>query len=109
MRKLVRNRILKKYNYQCVYCGAKDRLEIDHIIPLSGGGRHDEDNMQVLCISCNRKKGRNLDLTYFDKYFKKGDGNNYMLVSTNLPIKQMGENLTKIIDRQFEIYCKENL
>ena len=56
MRKIIRDRILKKCNYQCVKCGSKKDLEIDHIIPLSRGGKEDEDNMQILCKKCNREK-----------------------------------------------------
>ncbi|HJB68761.1 MAG TPA: HNH endonuclease [Candidatus Fournierella excrementigallinarum] len=32
-------------------------LEIDHIIPVSKGGRTEEDNLQTLCWKCNRSKG----------------------------------------------------
>lgn len=32
-------------------------LEIDHIYPRSLGGRDEEDNLQVLCTSCNTSKG----------------------------------------------------
>lgn len=30
--------------------------EIDHIIPLSRGGRHVRENVQLLCRKCNMKK-----------------------------------------------------
>ena len=36
-------------------------LEIDHIESVaSGGSGKDEDNLQVLCCRCNRKKGGEL-------------------------------------------------
>jgi hypothetical protein len=56
MRQIVRERILNKCNNKCVKCGSDEKLEVDHIIPLSIGGREDEDNMQILCKKCNRKK-----------------------------------------------------
>jgi HNH endonuclease len=31
-------------------------LEIDHIQPISQGGTGEKENLQVLCVSCNRKK-----------------------------------------------------
>jgi len=44
MRPQVRQRILDKFNNKCCYCGSDKNLEIDHIIPVSKGGREDEDN-----------------------------------------------------------------
>ena len=32
-------------------------LEVDHIIPQSGGGTDHIDNLQLLCAHCNRMKG----------------------------------------------------
>ena len=48
---------IKKNGEFCKNCGTKKNLTIDHIIPLSKGGSNDEDNFQILCMSCNRKKG----------------------------------------------------
>ena len=53
----VRERILKKYNHKCAICGSKKNLTIDHIIPVLLGGTNDDDNLQVLCRSCNSSKG----------------------------------------------------
>jgi 5-methylcytosine-specific restriction endonuclease McrA len=41
----------------CAVCGAEDRIEIDHIIPLARGGTHTCDNLQPLCKTCNCSKG----------------------------------------------------
>ena len=43
-------------NGECLSCGAIERLEIDHVNPLSRGGRDYPDNWQVLCRGCNAKK-----------------------------------------------------
>lgn len=40
----------------CAYCGAKDKIEIDHIVPLARGGEHRIGNLITSCQSCNRQK-----------------------------------------------------
>ena len=32
-------------------------FEVDHIIPRSGGGQDNIENLQLLCAHCNRVKG----------------------------------------------------
>lgn len=51
---------MKEFNDKCVYCGASEDIEQDHIIPLSKGGQHCIDNVQPLCKKCNRKKSNKL-------------------------------------------------
>jgi 5-methylcytosine-specific restriction endonuclease McrA len=41
----------------CPYCLTTDNLSIDHILPLSRGGTHTEDNVELVCLSCNIRKG----------------------------------------------------
>ena len=42
---------------KCVRCGSNERLEYDHIIPVSKGGSSTKRNIQLLCELCNRSKG----------------------------------------------------
>lgn len=66
MNNQLRNSIKMRDNYTCQICGisTKDEphllLEIDHIIPLSKGGRTTIKNLQTLCWRCNRKKGNKI-------------------------------------------------
>ncbi|MBC8484460.1 MAG: HNH endonuclease [Bacteroidetes bacterium] len=41
---------------KCVQCKSKEKLEYDHIIPISKGGSNTERNVQLLCEKCNRDK-----------------------------------------------------
>lgn len=47
----------------CVYCKCdiKIKYHVDHIIPLSKGGTHTPENIQILCPTCNVKKWAKLD------------------------------------------------
>ncbi len=43
----------------CLVCGEKfelSEMEADHIDPWSKGGKTNEDNCQMLCRPCNRRK-----------------------------------------------------
>ena len=54
---------IAKSGGRCVACGVdcfRRPLDIDHILPRSMGGRTEADNLQALCIRCNRAK-RNRD------------------------------------------------
>lgn len=53
----LRYKILKRDNFRCKYCGrgVEDgvKLNVDHIIPISKGGKTEESNLQTLCWECN--------------------------------------------------------
>ena len=58
----LRQKILERDHFRCVRCGRTPqrdgvRLEVDHIIPISKGGKTVLDNLQTLCFECNRGKG----------------------------------------------------
>jgi len=55
--KVQRDRILDRDGRKCVVCGALQKLQIDHIVPVSRGGTSEDDNLRVLCKSCNESKG----------------------------------------------------
>ena len=55
--KLNKTRILKRDNFECVYCGSSQHLTIDHIIPKSRGGKNSWSNLVTCCSPCNLKKG----------------------------------------------------
>ena len=49
--------ILAKFNYTCCFCGSKEQIETDHIVPISQDISRalDIDNGRVLCKLCHRK------------------------------------------------------
>jgi len=53
----VRRFVWQRDGGHCVKCGSQERLEYDHVIALANGGSNTERNIQLLCESCNRKKG----------------------------------------------------
>jgi hypothetical protein len=52
-----RTRIYKRDNHECVYCGAKKDLTLDHVLPKSRGGGNEWTNLVTSCFKCNLKKG----------------------------------------------------
>lgn len=61
-----RQKAFERDNYTCVKCGKKDQdwnrgdhLVADHIVPIAlGGEEFDLNNVQTLCLDCNRTKTR---------------------------------------------------
>lgn len=57
--KNIRIKVYNKQGGKCAICGKsypEEFMEADHIIPWSKGGRTVEENCQMLCRECNRKK-----------------------------------------------------
>lgn len=58
----MRESILRRDNWTCQRCGNSVYkepnllLEVDHIIPISKGGKTEPNNLQTLCWKCNRSK-----------------------------------------------------
>lgn len=60
----IRYDVLKRDNYKCRICGASAedgaKLHVDHIIPVSKGGKTELNNLQTLCERCNMGKSNKL-------------------------------------------------
>ena len=54
---VTRKNVLKRDGNKCQYCGSKESLTLDHIIPKSRGGGDSWDNLITCCATCNVKKG----------------------------------------------------
>ena len=52
--------ILARDKFTCQYCGERpqrSKLNLDHVIPRSLGGRTTWENVVCCCVDCNRRKG----------------------------------------------------
>lgn len=53
----MRWQVFERDNWKCVACGKTveegARLEVDHIVPRSKGGKDELSNFQTLCKECN--------------------------------------------------------
>lgn len=49
--------LISRDGAECRWCGARSDLTIDHVQPLSAGGSNELDNLQLLCQTCNERKG----------------------------------------------------
>lgn len=49
-------KILYFYRNACAYCGSTDRIEREHVIPVTRGGRDAIGNVVPACFDCNRSK-----------------------------------------------------
>lgn len=60
----LRYRVMRRDAFHCVLCGAtgkEDRLVVDHILPISKGGKTTITNLRALCQTCNSGKFTKLD------------------------------------------------
>lgn len=66
-KRIWRQDIKNHWNHECAYCGSKENLTIDHIIPQSKGGQDTTHNVVCCCESCNHDKGH----TPWEMWFSK--------------------------------------
>lgn len=55
---LSRKNILYRDEFTCQYCSSGDNLTIDHVIPISRGGKWEWENLVTACARCNSRKGQ---------------------------------------------------
>lgn len=48
--------LLVKFGNKCLWCGSKESIQRDHIVPIAKGGDNRIQNIQPLCGTCNEKK-----------------------------------------------------
>jgi 5-methylcytosine-specific restriction endonuclease McrA len=59
------SRQINRQNNECFWCHEKlDKLHVDHIIPLTKGGRHSIGNIVISCPKCNLIKSDRLPIEF---------------------------------------------
>lgn len=53
----LRIRVYTRDGFKCLHCGTSEDLTCDHIVAEIKGGATNQENLQTLCMKCNRKKG----------------------------------------------------
>ncbi|KAG2487346.1 hypothetical protein HYH03_014061 [Edaphochlamys debaryana] len=51
-----RRNIMVRDGFCCQYCGSRRELTIDHVHPVSKGGKETWENLVTACMRCNQKK-----------------------------------------------------
>ncbi len=60
----IRKDLYRRQRGRCMYCGSRQRMDlmdIDHKVPLARGGSNQRNNLQLLCRTCNLRKGARTD------------------------------------------------
>lgn len=56
----IRIEVWRRDGGKCARCGSREKLEYDHIVPISKGGSNTARNIELLCEKCNRSKSNNI-------------------------------------------------
>lgn len=91
-------------NFTCGYCGKvcdDDEITVDHIIPVSKGGKWTWDNLVTACESCNAKKSDNIIIPIYLKPHKP----QYF----SLLLKEHIKKIDKITLEIMKPYCYQHL
>lgn len=56
----IRVEVWRRDGGKCARCGSREKLEYDHIVPISRGGSNTTRNIELLCEKCNRSKSNNV-------------------------------------------------
>lgn len=80
---LTKHRLFARDRQICGYCGnhfSESELTVEHITPVSRGGRHEWTNVVTACRSCNTRKGNrrpeeaNMPLLYVPYAVSRNEG-----------------------------------
>jgi hypothetical protein len=90
-----RQSIKEKWNHQCAYCGSKESLTLDHIVPRTKGGSDRVTNVLCCCKKCNHSKGHQ---KWYDWYLQQP-------FFTTERLSAIIEWQKQINDNEYYVYC----
>lgn len=104
--KKTRFEVFKRDSFKCQYCGrsAPDViLEVDHIIPVSEGGKNELLNLVTSCRDCNRGKSNKLlsDTSTIDRQKRQLDDLNAIREQAEMLI-QWKQELLSVTEGQID-------
>ena len=71
----IKQDLYRSQDGRCMYCGTRQRMDlmdVDHKIPLARGGSDSRRNLQLLCRTCNARKGAKTDREFRAAYRNAG-------------------------------------
>jgi len=87
IKKFKRHFIFNRDGYQCLKCGSKENLTVDHIVSIAQGGTDAMANLQTLCRACNMQKGSKVHFS-MDYRDNKSDRAKAAIVRFCKPVKR---------------------
>ena len=84
---------------KCMYCGRRpgmDLMDVDHKNPMAKGGSDQKRNLQLLCRSCNTRKGATTDRQFRSKFKSIGVPQTQTPPSTPIPQSKF-EAVAKVV------------
>jgi len=68
IRKCKRLAIYMRDHGRCVYCESQAQLSLDHLLPVSKGGKNHARNLVTACRECNTERGNKRWREYASKH-----------------------------------------
>lgn len=98
----------------CAYCGKRPETErqltLEHIVPLSEGGRNTLANLIPACISCNSSKHNKPFITHFLENREKFPDENFSVVVHYISLlsgTKAEETLSEMLDDHADYHIKQ--
>jgi len=57
-KRIWKNSIKESFDFKCAYCGSREDLTLDHVVPKCAGGSDETKNLVSCCFECNKSKSQ---------------------------------------------------